>query len=154
LFDIERSDGGLVLYIALTIGSTGPAMPTKPKILLVDLDDNRRLTRVQILQGAGYEVEVRATHVEASQLNHEGRFDMVIIALHLYPTQAVTYSDELHKNNPNLPILLLTDWGVFVPRGTLSRTLETGSPGALVTQVAAMLAGSTHVREITADLGD
>jgi len=49
-------------------------------------------------------------------------------------------------------IAKLTDWGVFVPRGTLSKSIETGSPEALVKEVASMLAGSAHVREITADM--
>jgi hypothetical protein len=43
---------------------------------------------------------------------------------------------------------LLTDVGVFVPRGTLNPAVEAGDPQELMREVAAMLAGSTHIREI------
>jgi hypothetical protein len=47
-----------------------------------------------------------------------------------------------------LPILPLTDAGVFVPHGTLSRRLATGFPEELMLEVAEMLSGSSHIREL------
>jgi DNA-binding NtrC family response regulator len=118
------------------------------KILLVDLDDARRDSRVKIFQSLGYTVDVRNNHITAERLNHEGAYDLVIIALHRQPEAAAIYSDALSKINPQLPILLLTDYGVFVPSGTLSRSMASGSPLELIREVAAMLEGSTHVREL------
>lgn len=118
------------------------------KILLIDLDDSRRETRVRLLTGAGYAVDVRNDSIEAERLDHEGTFDLVILALHGNPEKAVHYSDSLTRKKPRLPILLLTDLGVYVPKGTLSETMETGDPAALIREVASMLAGSTHIREL------
>jgi DNA-binding NtrC family response regulator len=123
-------------------------METVRKILLVDLDDSRRESRVQLLTRSGYVVDVRRDHIEAERLGHEGAFDLVIVALRGSPTKAVEYSDQLCRTDPRLPILLLTDWGVFVPAGTLSRSLETATPDALIHEIARMLESSTHVREL------
>jgi len=123
-------------------------MANQKRILLIDLDDRRRDTRVQLLTHAGYAVEVRNNHIEAEHLDHEGEFDLVIVTLHGSP-QAVKYSDDLNRAKPRLPILLLTDSGVYVPRDTRNQSMETGSPGALIEEVASMLAGSTHIRELS-----
>ena len=92
-------------------------MLDKKRILLVDLDDSRRASRLQLLTHAGYAVDVRTDHIEAERLDHEGEFDLVIVALHGSPEQAATYSDDLSTAKQRLPILLLTDSGVYVPKG-------------------------------------
>jgi CheY-like chemotaxis protein len=119
------------------------------RILLIDKDDARRRSRVMLLVEAGYEVEVRADHPIAKDLDGEARFDLVILALHHKKLEdAAAYSERLRKQYPALPILLLADYGVFAPRGTLSRSLETGDPLALIRGIAEMLAASTHIREL------
>ena len=118
------------------------------KILLVDLDDARRQSRVQMLQSVGYEVDTRATYLAAEQLDHEGKFDLVIVALHNHPEDAAAYSDHLSRSDPKLPVLLLTDTGVFVPKGTLSKSIAAGSLMSLIERVAAMMVGSEHIREL------
>lgn len=124
-------------------------------ILLIDLDDARRKTRVQMLEKAGYEVRLRNDWIKAEDLDHEGDFDLVIIALHERDLkQAAAYSDRLTKSKPTLPILLLTDTGVFAPKGTLSKSLETGDPVELMRRVASMLAGSTHIHELSVTASD
>jgi AmiR/NasT family two-component response regulator len=123
-------------------------MENAKKILLIDLNDIRRESRVRLLTHAGYTVDVRTDYVEAERLDHEGRFDLVILALHSDPAKAAHYSDHLCRAKPRLPILLLTDVGVFVPPGTLSRSIETGSPDDLIQEITGMLAGSTSVREL------
>ena len=125
-----------------------PAESNAKRILLVDLDDLRRQSRVRLLEMAGYAVEVRDDAIAAEGLDHEGAFDLIIIALHGHPHQAIDYSDQLATASPRLPILLLTDWGVYVPPGTLSDTIETGNPGHLIQEIASRLEGSTHVREL------
>jgi AmiR/NasT family two-component response regulator len=126
----------------------GHAMANAKRILLIDLDDSRRATRVQLLTATGYEVDVREDYVEAERLNHEGAFDLVIVSLHGDPDKAAHYSDVLCRAKPRLPILLLTDAGVFVPPGTLSRSVETGNPADLIQEIAGMLSGSTYVSEL------
>lgn len=123
-------------------------MATAKRLLLIDLDDHRRASRVQLLTATGYEVDVRKDYVEAERLEDPGSYDLVIIALHTQPAKAALYSNRLRKAKPRLPILLLTDLGVFAPHGTLSRSVETGNPAELMKEIAAMLAGSTHVREL------
>jgi CheY-like chemotaxis protein len=101
-----------------------------------------------LLASAGYEVDVRKDYIAAERLEHEGDFDLVILALHREEQLAATYSDALSRTQPRLPILLLTDWGVFAPPGTLSQSLEAGNPGDLMRRIAAMLVGSMHIREL------
>jgi hypothetical protein len=118
-------------------------------VLLIDRDDPRRGTRVRMLMDAGYAVRVRKDWVASQALDSEGEFDLVIIALHRDGLkEAVAYGEELRADQPALPILLLTDVGVFTPKGTLNPSLETGNPIELMKEVAAMLAGSTHIREV------
>lgn len=121
---------------------------TPLRILLVDLDDSRRRSRVQMLESVGYEVETRTNHVAAERLDHEGKFDLVIVTLHCHPEETAAYSNHLSRTNPELPILLLTDTGVFVPKGTLSQSVAAGSVALLIQKVSSMLIGSEHIREI------
>jgi len=61
-----------------------------------------------MLESVGYEVETRATYVAAERLDHEGSFDLIIVALHRHPEDTAAYSDHLSRSVPKLPILLLT----------------------------------------------
>ena len=124
-------------------------MNSEKRILLIDLNDARRNTRVRMLTAMGYQVELRDDEVQAEGTNGEPTFDLVILSLHRkHLDEAVAYGDRLRKTNPTLPILLLLDTGVFAPHGALSRCLETGIPTEMMDCVAEMLAGSTHIREL------
>jgi CheY-like chemotaxis protein len=123
-------------------------MGNTKKILLVDLDDARRSTRVDLLALAGYEVNVRTDYIAAESLDHVGTFDLIIIALHKRSEETASYSARLSRFRPKLPVLLLTDFGVFTPPGTLRASFESGNPRMLLEKVAGMLAGSTYVREL------
>ena len=127
-------------------------LPNAKKLLLIDLDDTRRSTRVKMLTQAGYDVQLRIDHVDAEWLDHEGHFDLVILSLHRTKLDdAAAYSERLRERRPKLPVLLLLDVGVFVPRGTLSRSMDTGFPVEFMQEIASMLAGSAHIREVDAD---
>lgn len=116
----------------------------------MDHDDSRRDTRFRMLLAAGYEVAIRENDIEAEAFNHEPSFNLIVIALHNKRLEeAAAYSETLRKNNPRLPILLLTDQGVYVPRGALSPTLETGVPEEFMREVANLLSGSTHIDEVS-----
>jgi DNA-binding NtrC family response regulator len=119
------------------------------KLLLIDRDDTRRDTRVRMLADAGYDVEAREGYFPPEEAASEGDFDLVIVALRREDlTEAAAYSERLRHVRPSLPILLLTDEGVFVPRGALSPNIKTGDPVALMREIAELLAGSKHIREL------
>jgi DNA-binding NarL/FixJ family response regulator len=127
-------------------------LPNPKKVLLIDLEDIRRGTRVRMLTKAGYDVQLRIDHVDAEWLDHEGHFDLVILSLHRTKLDdAAAYSERLRERRPKLPVLLLLDVGVFVPRGTLSRSMDTGFPVEFMQEIASMLAGSAHIREVDVD---
>jgi CheY-like chemotaxis protein len=50
---------------------------TAQRILLIDADDLRRQSRVQMLESVGYEVETRTNYMAAEQLDHESEFDLI-----------------------------------------------------------------------------
>jgi hypothetical protein len=115
------------------------------RILLVDLEDSRRSTRVELLRSGGYEVGARTLEVEVE--GDEGSFDLVIVALHDKPETAVAYSDRVATRFPDLPILLLADQGVSPPPGTVSPAMQAGNPGQLINEIATMLKDSVHVQQ-------
>jgi len=131
------------------IGETPTSVKdTAQKLLLIDCDDIRRQSRVQMLESVGYEVATRTDYIAAERSDHEGHFDLIIVTLHRHPEDAAAYSDDLSRTEPKLPILLLTDAGVFVPKGTLSQSVGAGSAAQLIQKVSAMLVGSSHIREL------
>lgn len=145
--------GGLCGGVKKSYSGSGPfrggiCMVNGNKLLLIDLDDQRRESRVLLPTGAGYTVDLRDNAIAAERLDHEGHFDLIVLALQGRPEKALEYSDRLSRSKPRLPILLLTDLGVFVPAGTLSGRLESGDPDALIRRIASMLGESTHIREL------
>jgi hypothetical protein len=118
------------------------------KILFVDWDDSRRASRAALLERTGYEVTLRDDYVSVEILDHEADFDLVVLALHDRPELALDYCHRLNGKTPRLPILLLTDHGVFAPAGGLSPSIAGGNPIELIAKIASMLVGSTHIREI------
>ena len=117
------------------------------KILVIDLDQMRRESRVRQLANAGYDVNSSDSLDCAECPSNPGTYDLMVCSFHQHPEEAATYVDSLRVSNPQQPILLLTDYGVFVPRGCL-----TDSPpcGPLVKEIAGMLTGSSDVEELGA----
>jgi len=101
-----------------------------------------------MLESVGYEVATRTDYIAAERSDHEGQFDLIIVTLHRHPEDTAAYTDHLSRTEPKLPILLLTDAGVFVPKGTLSQSVGAGSAAQLIQKVSAMLVGSSHIREL------
>src|SRR5690349_17139963 len=58
------------------------SLPARKRILLVDVNDPRAKTRVKMLVGAGYEVEVREDDRVSELLAHEDSFDLILLSLH------------------------------------------------------------------------
>jgi hypothetical protein len=115
------------------------------RILLVDLEDSRRSTRVALLRSGGYEVGARTLGVEVE--GDEGSFDLVIVAHRDKPESAVVYSDRVATRFPDPPILLLANQGVSPPPGTVSPAMQAGNPEQLIDEIATMLKENTHVRQ-------
>lgn len=115
------------------------------RILLVDVDDQRRATRVSLLRHSGYQVETRKDFQAAENSADEGQFDLVIVALHAVPDGTGDYTNRLAETYLGLPILLLTDMGVFVPTWVTSRSTDGSYPAALMAEVASMLTHSLYI---------
>jgi len=63
-----------------TIGGTPSRVQDTPqKLLLIDCDDARRQSRVQMLESVGYEVATRTDYIAAERADHEGQFDLIIV---------------------------------------------------------------------------
>lgn len=114
------------------------------KILLIDLDDTRRQTRVQILESVGYVVDVRNDHVAAAKAANENDHDLVVLALMMKAKLAAAYAARLQESSPTLPLLILTDVGAYAPLGMQS--YDGGEPKEFLAKVAELLVGSKHVR--------
>jgi DNA-binding NtrC family response regulator len=120
----------------------------KKRILLIDVDDARRASRVSLLAGFGYDVSTHPDFLSAESLGREDSFDLVIVAIAEKYERALQYSDGLARRNPSLPVLLLKDYGVFVPVETISASIHSGDPADLLQRVAGMLSVSTHIRAL------
>lgn len=83
------------------------------KILLIDLEDSRRASRVLLLEQAGYQVFLRTDRKTAELSNIETGYDLVLIALHDDAKPALAYAEVLAKHSPDLPILLLSEPAFF-----------------------------------------
>ncbi len=111
----------------------------KRRLLVIDRDDIRRKTRVTLLLNAGYEVELRDDHLIAEEENHD--VDLIILAVRRgSEREDLACSERLRKKNSTLPILLLTDTGIVIPKGTLSQSVEAGFPLELIRKIEEMLA--------------
>jgi DNA-binding NtrC family response regulator len=103
---------------------------------------------VSLFNGFGYDVLVYPDLLSAESLGREDSFDLVIVTITEKYEKALQYTDRLAMNNPSLPVLLLTDYGVFVPVETLSASIESDNPADLLQRVAGMLSISTHIRTV------
>jgi hypothetical protein len=112
------------------------------KILLLDQDEGRRESRSKQLANAGYDVTARKAH---EYPGNPGTFDLMVCVFHENPEDVPTYVDTLRVSNPQQPILLLTDYGVFVPQGCLE---DTPHCAPLVKEIARVLTGNSDVREL------
>ena len=117
------------------------------RILLIDEDDQRRATRVMLLQGAGYEVITADRFELVEDRIREGTFDLVITDIDERRAAVTDYANRVLSANPDLPVLLLSGNGAYLPRHTLLSQLHSGHPLELLAKVAAMLLDSTHQRE-------
>jgi len=117
------------------------------RVLLIDHHDARRETREALLQQAGYEVVTAESFAAVEGRLREVGFDLVIVAVKgNADRESLAYSQRLRAASPKLPILALSDRGIFLPKESLLTVLESGQPLQLIAAVARLLLASTHLR--------
>jgi DNA-binding NtrC family response regulator len=119
------------------------------RVLLIDHHDARRATRVYLLQGAGYEVTTADRFELVEGRIREAGFDLVIVETDNVMRDSIAYGQRLRLINPQLPILLLSEAGLFFPKDVVLSSFSAGQPSPLevMTKIAALLLASTHLRE-------
>ena len=117
------------------------------RVLLIDHHDARRETREALLEQAGYEVVTAESFAAVEGRLREVGFDLVIVAVKgNADRESLAYSQRLRAASPKLPILALSDRGIFLPKESLLTVLESGQPLQLIAAVARLLVASAHVR--------
>lgn len=119
------------------------------RILLIDENDDRRATRVLLLKQAGYEVVTAERFQDVEGHLHEGAHDLIIVETDNIEKEIIAYGERAREMNPQLPILLLSDTGLFLPGHVLLSSFASGSPppAEVMARIATLLAQSGHHRE-------
>ena len=125
--------------------------PSIKRILLIDHNDGRRATRVLVLQEEGYEVITADSYRDVEGRIREAAFDLVIAETDHITEAVLAYSQRLRDIQPQIPILVLSDEGLFLPKAVLLDHFAESypSPPEVITKIAAMLRDSTHRRELS-----
>ena len=82
-------------------------------ILVVDDDPEMAGTLQELLQQDGYEVAVALTADEALIQQQRSGFAMALVDLIMSPTDGLSLMEQLHRNDPNLAIVIMTGFGTI-----------------------------------------
>jgi response regulator RpfG family c-di-GMP phosphodiesterase len=118
------------------------------RILLIDDHDPRRDTRERLLRNAGYEV-VPADRADLDEgYLQEAAFDLVVVSIadSAAGVDAVAYIQRLRAAHAALPILALSDNGLYPPKESLTTVMQSAHPFELIAEVGKMLLESAHIR--------
>ena len=93
-------------------GSGGPGAPggRRHRILVVDDEENVRLTTSAILEQEGYQVETAADGREALRMVERAPFHLVLTDLRMEDMDGVTLLQELHRKHPQVVTVVLTGY--------------------------------------------
>ncbi len=80
----------------------------KAAILLVDDEENLRLTLAMILTRQGYHVDTAATVMEARQRLEDTSYDLTFLDLMLPDANGLTLLPDLRSRFPHMSVLVLT----------------------------------------------
>ena len=89
-------------------GSRPPAHA--PRVLVVDDEENVRITTAAILEQEGYEVETAGDGREALSKVRGGEFDLVLTDLRMEDMDGSTLLGELHARHPEVVTVVLTGY--------------------------------------------
>lgn len=87
-----------------------PASKTPHRLLVVDDEDNVRITTAAILEQDGYKVETASDGQEALNKIREGKFDLVLTDLRMEGIDGSTLLNELCANHPHIVTVVLTGY--------------------------------------------
>jgi DNA-binding NtrC family response regulator len=83
-------------------------MPEPASILVVDDEENLRVTLALILERDGYQVSMAANVSEARRCLETGQYDLVFLDMKMPDGNGMTLLPELHNRYPDMPVLILT----------------------------------------------
>lgn len=111
------------------------------RILVVDDDENLIEVIRMRLESANYEVVAILNEEEAIDSIKEETFDLSIIDLQLSSRDGISLMEDLHKINPELPVIILTAYGSIesavdaMKRGAYSYLTKPFDPRELLLQI-------------------
>jgi DNA-binding response OmpR family regulator len=115
-------------------------------ILVVDDDALLRLTLSMILKNAGYLVETASGGEEALEFLGKREFDLMFLDLNMPGMCGTELLVEVHRQNPRLPVLILTanatlDSAIQAVRlGARDYLVKPAEPGSILARIADILA--------------
>ena len=83
-------------------------MPNTVSILIVEDDENLRLTLADILEGEGYCVQQAGDLAQASQQLNQHNFQLVVLDLMLPDGDGYSFCLNLREQGSSMPVLMLT----------------------------------------------
>ena len=83
---------------------------SKPRILIVEDDENIRKTMKNILQQKGYETDTAKTGREAEQKAKAGFYNMALLDIKLPDMEGTQLLAKLHENTPKMVKIMVTGY--------------------------------------------
>lgn len=116
-----------------------------PSILIVDDEENLRLTLSRILNHAGYTVTTASSGEEALRMVQAGGYDLAFIDLLMPGIGGMTLLKEFRQLYPDMPVLILTAHATLesaieaVRQGARDYLLKPASPEMILDRVGEIL---------------
>ena len=92
------------------VSPNGHRGPTPSSVLVVDDEENVRVTTAAILEQEGYTVETASDGREALERVARRRFDLVLTDLRMEDMDGITLLHELQTRHPNIVTIVLTGY--------------------------------------------
>src|SRR3954468_5500703 len=89
-------------------GQSSPVTPEGARLLVVDDEENLRITTAAILEQEGYRVETASSGNEAVSLLENGEFDLVLTDLHMEGGDGLSVLAETRRRAPLTISVVLT----------------------------------------------
>ena len=81
---------------------------TRPKVLIVDDDDDVREVVSQTLSASRYDVKAFSDGADAIEAARHESFDLAVVDLKMPGTSGATVIKEIKKRQPDLPVVVIT----------------------------------------------
>jgi two-component system, NtrC family, response regulator AtoC len=83
----------------------------RPKILVVDDDEDMRFTLREVMSREGYDVETAVDGIEALEKNQQSQFDIVILDVKMPRLDGIETLRQLRITSPELIVIMVTAFG-------------------------------------------